>query len=160
MWKVLKIIKKGDYNYALVPDHPNSTKNGYVLHHRIVVENHINRLLSPDEVVHHVNGNKKDNRIENLEVKSKKQHARDHASENGSAWCVLKCPKCGVIFEKPKNQTHLYKGGMATFCSRSCAGKFNSLKRLHGATLEMQEAISGNIVSEFRKYLHDNPEET
>lgn len=45
MWKIRKIIKKGDYEYALVPEHPNATKNGYVLHHRIVMENSIGRLF-------------------------------------------------------------------------------------------------------------------
>jgi len=64
MWDIEKTIKKGDYNYALVKDHPNATKNGYVLEHRIVMENHIGRLLTKDEIVHHINENKKDNRIE------------------------------------------------------------------------------------------------
>jgi len=51
VWKVEKIVKKGAYLYALVPEHPYATKNGYVLEHRVVMENHLNRLLNPDEVV-------------------------------------------------------------------------------------------------------------
>ena len=54
MWKIEKIVKKGDYLYAVVIEHPCSTKHGYVLHHRIVMENHLKRLLSHSEVVHHV----------------------------------------------------------------------------------------------------------
>lgn len=50
-WKIKKIVKKGDYLYALVPEHPNKTKNGYVLEHRVIMENHLNRLLNSDEVV-------------------------------------------------------------------------------------------------------------
>lgn len=59
MWNVKKIINKGDYKYALVPEHPNCTKNGYVLLHRIVMENHLGRLLNTNEIVHHIDHNKK-----------------------------------------------------------------------------------------------------
>ena len=45
MWNIKKLIHKGEYDYALVPDHLNATKNGYVLYHRIVMENHLGRLL-------------------------------------------------------------------------------------------------------------------
>ena len=53
-WNIKKVISKGDYNYALVPEHPNSTKNGYVLLHRIVIENYLGRLLNANEIVHHI----------------------------------------------------------------------------------------------------------
>lgn len=46
MWKIEKIVSKGDYNYAVVPEHPFSTKNGYVLEHRVIMENHLKRLLN------------------------------------------------------------------------------------------------------------------
>jgi phage FluMu protein Com len=160
MWKIEKIVSKGEYNYAIVPGHPKATANNYVLEHRIVVENHIGRLLDSNEVVHHINGNKKDNRISNLEILSSSDHARMHALEKGSLWLELKCPQCKKIFQKEKRNTHLIKKGMYSTCSHKCRGIFSRKIQLQGLTHEVQKAISENIVREYRVYSHDNPEET
>ena len=78
MFPILKIISKGDYYYALCPKHPNSTRNGYVLLHRVVAEIHLGRLLYPWEDVHHKDENKKNNSRLNLEVIEHTKHARLH----------------------------------------------------------------------------------
>jgi hypothetical protein len=57
------------------PFHPRSDRRGMVSQHRLVVERHLGRILPPENVVHHVNGVKSDNRIENLEVfESQSEH--------------------------------------------------------------------------------------
>lgn len=53
--------------------------------HRLVMEYHLNRPLWPDETVHHKNGNRGDNRIENLELWSSWQPAGQHV-EDKLAW--------------------------------------------------------------------------
>ena len=58
MWDIRRIIKKGDYLYAVVPEHPKAIKFGYVLLHRVIMENYLGRLLEDDEVVHHCDFNK------------------------------------------------------------------------------------------------------
>lgn len=152
-WNIRKVISKGDYLYALVPEHPNATKNGYVLMHRVVMENHLGRLLSANEVVHHKDHNKKNNSIENLEVMNAQEHSKFHGAEMTRAWVKLKCPQCGKIFERFKNNTHLQKPSKfgCSFCSPECRGKFTRRVQIHGLTAAMKDAISKNVVEEFRK---------
>ena len=63
--RAYRIIDKSGYVLIYAPNNPFN-KSGYVLEHRLVVEQKINRLLTPQETIHHINGNKQDNRIENL----------------------------------------------------------------------------------------------
>lgn len=50
----------------------------HVKQHRHLMAIHIGRDISPEEDVHHINGNKADNRIENLEILTRSKHATEH----------------------------------------------------------------------------------
>ena len=68
-WTGGRNIDKDGYVMIYCPDHPNRRKHTpYIAEHRLVMEMHIGRLLLKNEVVHHRNKNKADNRIENLEL--------------------------------------------------------------------------------------------
>jgi hypothetical protein len=153
-WKIEKIVSKGAYNYAIVRDHPNRTKKNYVLEHRVVMENHIGRLLTSDEVVHHINEDKKDNRIENLSISSLSEHTRHHQAEIGRLHCKLKCPNCEVIFDIEKRQTFLCKKTTNyTSCSRKCGREFALItKRLGNLHDDIQRRINENLIEEYRVY--------
>lgn len=60
--------KNHGYVFVQRPEHPNANNKGYVREHRLVMEQKIGRLLESNETVHHINGNKDDNRPENLEL--------------------------------------------------------------------------------------------
>lgn len=86
----LKVRTTKGYIAVHRPDHPMASKQGYVMEHRLVMAETLGRMLTPDEVVHHVNGVKTDNRPENLEVMPKRSHDRRPKPRQAHP-----CPHCG-----------------------------------------------------------------
>jgi hypothetical protein len=83
-WKGGRYIDKDGYvRIKVAKDDPfclMANSNNYVAEHRLVVARNLNRCLSHTEVVHHKNGNKSDNRLENLElVPDGAYHIREHS---------------------------------------------------------------------------------
>lgn len=83
---------------------PRYTKDGYIeiwngskriLEHRYIMEQYLNRKLNSDEVIHHINGIKDDNDINNLELTNQSEHMKKHKLPIGQ-WshhydCCIKC---------------------------------------------------------------------
>ncbi len=56
------------YRYIKRRDHPRATQHGYVMEHRLVMEEHLGRFLEPKEVVHHKDDQRAHNCLQNLEL--------------------------------------------------------------------------------------------
>lgn len=76
-----RVYLKGGYRIIHRPDHPNARKNGSMAEHIFVMSQHIGRPLQEGENVHHKNGDRADNRIENLELWSVVQPAGQRISD-------------------------------------------------------------------------------
>ncbi len=70
--------RKDGYIEIYSPNHPLKSGRNSVLQHRLVMEKHIGRYLTSEEVVHHKNGIKNDNKIENLELMKNNSEHRKH----------------------------------------------------------------------------------
>jgi hypothetical protein len=81
-WNGGRIVHRGRVR-AYRPDHP-AAHNNHVWEHRLVMEAAIGRYLTRSEVVHHVNGDGTDNRIENLRLYS---NNRDHLADTLKGQC-------------------------------------------------------------------------
>ena len=144
MWIIQKLIHKGKYDYALVPNHPKATKNGYVLYHRVVMENHLGRLLLDSEEVHHIDENTHNNDIGNLQLMKSGEHQRHHGLLRGKTYARIKCPNCGNVYVKLKRDSIDKK---QYNCSKKCGRLFQLLSKT-----EQEERIKNCILEIFKQH--------
>jgi len=79
--------------YSRIPYEVRSKSSKYILEHRLVMIGELGRLLSQDEVIHHKNGCRFDNRPFNLELTDKKGHMIHHPIWNKGMKTKLKTTK-------------------------------------------------------------------
>ena len=91
--------------------------------HRVVMENYLGRKLKTEEVVHHINGNYRDNRIENLRVMSNSEHAKLHKKDPEIETII--CAYCGAEVQKRASELRYKrkKGITRFYCNKVCAGR-------------------------------------
>ena len=88
-WKGGRKIRRDGYTLVIAPpDHPypaDSSRESikYILEHRLVMEQHLGRYLLPTEVVHHIDGNPRNNDISNLELYSSQAEHMAKGHPNG-----------------------------------------------------------------------------
>ena len=92
-WKGGKSLnKKTGYVTILMRDHPRSGNHGRIYEHRYVMEQHLGRTLNSNELVHHINEDKSDNRIINLQVVTRGMHPK-------IIFSMMQCPHCKKEYE-------------------------------------------------------------
>lgn len=79
-WKSGKEISPCGYQLEYNPNHPDAHK-GKVFTHRLMMEQKIGRKLTSKEIVHHKDGNKLNNKIENLQIMTRAEHINHHRKE-------------------------------------------------------------------------------
>lgn len=94
-----KMYGRNGYVWVYQPDHPTCFKaksnKGWIQEHRYVMEKHIGRILRRDETIHHINRKRDDNRLENLLLVSRSEHAKIHAFLDGRLGVHKTCKVCG-----------------------------------------------------------------
>lgn len=88
-WNNGRIVTSGGY-VAVRVDHghphawgPEGSAHKYAYEHVVVAVGYLGRPLDDEEIVHHKNGDRQDNRWSNLEVQTRSDHAKHHAAERG-----------------------------------------------------------------------------
>lgn len=117
-WKNGRGIKADGYVYVW---HPTRLReNGHhdrVQEHRLIMTQHIGRELKRHEIVHHVDGNKTNNVLENLRLcQSVKEHMQFHLKPRQE----YVCPSCEITFERLPSQVRCKR----PYCSKSCSNRF------------------------------------
>lgn len=88
LWKGGRIVESNGYVIVYAPDHPAKIHGKYVHEHRYVMEKHLGRPLLTSEEIHHIDGDRTNNQIDNLLLfPSKSDHLKYHwalQKENGN----------------------------------------------------------------------------
>lgn len=116
--KKVEFTDRVGYVRIYQPNHHRANKHGYVLEHIYVAEKKINRELSSQEIVHHINKIKDDNSPGNLIVMLKGEHISLHTKGLKPWNCdlrVIVCKQCGKEFKRPPSEEK-----QAKYCSNQC----------------------------------------
>ena len=120
-------MPNNDYVRVKAPsDYPGKTYDGWVYKHRLVWWQNTGEV--PNGVVHHKNGDKRDNRFRNLELLNCADHTCEH---NPTLPLVsMNCALCGQETSRTQSETRYRRSNGQTrfFCSRSCSRRFIGTK--------------------------------
>lgn len=96
----LGYINDNGYRLHYKPNHPNAHKRGTVTEHALIMTEFLKRPLKKGETIHHKNGIRDDNRIENLELWCS-NHPPGQRVQDKISWCKWFLEEYGYQVIKP-----------------------------------------------------------
>jgi uncharacterized C2H2 Zn-finger protein len=93
---------------------------------RYLVSVSLKRYLTKDEQVDHIDDDKTNDELSNLQILSPSDNHRKESRRRGRLMSKIKCPQCGRVFYKRKGQTQATKAfkGKVTCCTKECSYLF------------------------------------
>ncbi len=132
-WRGGRVVDKHGYILVLKTDHPNADRHGYVREHRLVMEQHLGRLLEPREVVHHLNKKRDDNQIENLSLyASNAEHLRAELTGHKPNWTPDGLEKLKVAIARSVKTRKEKSLRRLKLCAQACKQKNDLTPELPG----------------------------
>lgn len=130
--------------------HKKTKRRTTISYARYLVSVKEKRILDKSEQVDHINGNKKDDSINNLQILTIKENNIKKFIERGATRKMIEliCPACNNNFEKEFGNCFLQKGNHFTCCSRKCL--YNVLKNGYSVN-QLKKIGKSQIVRRFRR---------
>ena len=127
MYEITYVCRGGGYHYCrTLPPHPKRNSKGLYPLHRVVMENALGRSLTPQEHVHHIDGDRDNNEASNLVALTRSDHAKLHGKGRAVAAVAHRC-QCGTRFTVAPSLSRLREKRSKTgklHCSRKCGRTF------------------------------------
>lgn len=143
----IRVGKDGRKRVDLVKNSKDRTTISYA---RYLVCVKMGYILSSDFEVDHINKDRTDDRLENLQILSKLDHREKSRKEmsTGRNTKILTCVVCGKDFEREVRQIK-YQNNL---CSRSCNGKMSNNLKAKALNPEQVDYIRKNFIKSDREF--------
>ena len=130
-WRGGRYVKNG-YIYIHTPNHPQCDSNGYAPEHRIVYERYHGCCLLKWIQIHHIDGNRQNNHINNLQPMKREEHTKLERTGRRKDTSDRFCQVCGSITTRVRHGWNEWNKTLGYWrCYRCVDREMKRKKRLH-----------------------------
>lgn len=142
--------KKENRNYAVLISVENPKQRTTISYARYLMSIKLGRFLEKWEQVDHIDNDKTNDTIENLQILTTRENNVKQGKYKGTQMVLLKCPVCMIEFSKPKRKTTIFTHHTKfTCCSRECAYTLAKLKNDINWRDKLLIAQKENVIKEY-----------
>lgn len=118
-FKVYKVYHKKQKRFYAQLKHKYTSSRTTITYAKYVMSVSLGRILEKEEEVDHIDNNKLNDDISNLQILTKKQNLEKSKKEEAVVDCI--CEMCGTSFTRPKRLAHHTRNpNVRCFCSKTC----------------------------------------